>query len=312
MATTAAPEQDPRADAKRQQRDAREKMRAELDRMLPSLAPVLRGRDAEQLAKRMLQLTMTAALKQPELYEAHPVSVFQALTRVAQWRLDIGTTAHLLTFRNRQTGIVEVTPVAAYTGLIELVLRTRHVRDIWGETVRKHDRFTEVRGANPDLIHEGNWFEDRGPLVGAYAVAVLAHSRKTWAVMSAKQIAAVRARARGSDKPSSPWKTDEEEMWRKSAIRRLCKRLPQSDEMADALRAGDEVEGSYEVMSAADAPAAVEPVRVRPLITAGQTDVYEIERAVHRREEREPVEADVSYDEPADLAAAEPARRGEG
>jgi hypothetical protein len=83
------------------------------------------------------------------------------------------------------------------------------------------------------LEHEPDWSENPGPAVAVYAVAKLKDGGTQSEVMTKAQIDAIRSRSRASGE--GPWVSDYDEMARKTVVRRLCKYLPLSVELADAL-----------------------------------------------------------------------------
>ena len=103
-------------------------------------------------------------------------------------------------------------------------------------------------GLERDLIHEpmtgpGGFpasDEDRGEVVGFYAVAVFKDGSCTFVAMSRKEVERIRDNSRGYQaakrfKKESVWDSDFVAMGLKTAIRRLCKFLPKSPELATAL-----------------------------------------------------------------------------
>ena len=87
------------------------------------------------------------------------------------------------------------------------------------------------------LRHEPN-FTDPGEPLGAYAVCLFKDGQTDFEFMSLKQIEAIRGRSKAGD--SGPWKTDWSEMARKTAIRRLSKRLPVDSDMSRVVERIDE------------------------------------------------------------------------
>jgi hypothetical protein len=64
----------------------------------------------------------------------------------------------------------------------------------------------------------------RGPVIASYAVATLADGSKLIEVLLSEDLTRIRAMSPSADR--GPWATWPDEMARKSAIRRLLKRLP--------------------------------------------------------------------------------------
>jgi recombination protein RecT len=82
--------------------------------------------------------------------------------------------------------------------------------------------------------------EERGEVVGFYAVGVLKDDSRTFVAMGRKEVESIRDGSRGYQaakkyKKESVWDTDFVAMGLKTVIRRICKFLPKSPELATAL-----------------------------------------------------------------------------
>lgn len=114
--------------------------------------------------------------------------------------------------------------VAGYRGLVKQARQSREVRTIHSELVYERDAFELDLGSEPKVRHVPHLQEDRGKLVGAYAVARLTGGPEIeW--MSASELERVRAMSRGGP----AWKQWADQMYRKAPLRRLAKRLPLGD-----------------------------------------------------------------------------------
>jgi recombination protein RecT len=108
--------------------------------------------------------------------------------------------------------------------------------------------FKASLGDHKALIHEPDVFGDRGPIVGYYAVVKYTDGETDFEPLTVAQAHAIRDRSDGykafSDGKikSTPWSSDEVEMSKKTAIRRLTKRIPQSPELAEAIQIEDAAE----------------------------------------------------------------------
>ena len=68
-------------------------------------------------------------------------------------------------------------------------------------------------------------------MVGAYCIWTLKNGEKQFEVMDRDQIIGIRDRSSAKTKEGKivgPWATDEEEMWRKTVVRRASKYMPRS------------------------------------------------------------------------------------
>lgn len=132
----------------------------------------------------------------------------------------------------------------SYRGLIQIAISSGGVLDIDASVVYAEDEFYYELGLNPKLIHRpspGN----RTVMKYVYAIATLASGLKKFVVLDRKEIDAIKTTSVAFSKGSStPWKGEfEAEMWRKSAVKKLYKYLPQSPTMSQAVATLNEHEG---------------------------------------------------------------------
>ena len=99
-----------------------------------------------------------------------------------------------------------------------------------------------VRLLKERLVHKPFLTGDRGDIVGFYAVAKLKGGGVQFEFMSLSEVIAVRDGSSGwatakrfGKEAKSPWGASFSEMGRKTVIRRLCKYLPMSVELATAI-----------------------------------------------------------------------------
>lgn len=219
----------------------------------PAMLEQFKGEIARALPKhlspdRMVRIALTAFRMNPKLAQTDPRSVFAAVIQSSQLGLEVGLMgeAHLVPFGN------QCQLIPGYQGLMKLARNSGIVQDIYGHEVRANDKFDIVLGLNRSLMHEPmkksgfpSSDEDRGAIVGFYAVAVFKDGTRTFHAMSKEQIEQVRDDSRGYQMAKkygkeSPWDTHFVPMGLKTVIRRLCNLLPKSPELAMAL-AMDEV-----------------------------------------------------------------------
>ena len=124
--------------------------------------------------------------------------------------------------------------IPGWRGLVKQARRSREVVAIASQVVREHDHFDLDLGAGAPPVHKPLLRGDRGPVIGAYAVAKLVGSRESvisheveW--LDLEDLNAIRTMA--TKHGTSPAWTDwEDQMQRKAPIRRLCKRLPMNED----------------------------------------------------------------------------------
>ena len=201
-------------------------------------------------ADRMARVALTSFRNVPKLAECKPLSVFAAVLQAAQLGIEPGLMgeAHLIPYGDT----CQLIP--GYQGLIKLAKQTGQVVDIYAMAVREKDKFRCTFGVNRELIHEplaskGGFpasLEARGEIIGFYAVAVFKDGTRTFVVMGKDEIDGVRDNSSGwqtakkyQKEKKHPWHVHYEAMGNKTAIRRLCKMLPKSPELAQALALED-------------------------------------------------------------------------
>jgi recombination protein RecT len=222
---------------------------AEQPKGFPAMLEQFKGEIARALPKhinpdRMARIALTAFRMTPKLGECDPRSVFAAVIQSSQMGLEVGLMgeAHLVPFGN------QCQLIPGYTGLMKLARQSGLVQDIYAHEVRVNDNFTLKLGMERSLEHEplttlGGFpaaDDERGDVAGFYAVAVFKDGSRTFVAMGRKEIEKIRDNSRGYQsakryKKDSVWDSDFTAMGLKTAIRRLCKFLPKSPELASAL-----------------------------------------------------------------------------
>lgn len=184
---------------------------------------------------------MTACATNPDLLYADRRSLFVACSKsAADGLLPDGRQAVLLPFntevklRDPNTGLdnkvrvdlVQYIPMVA--GIRERIYRTGQVLTVETDLVCKNDSFRYRRGDDPLIEHEPPPLgEERGEIVGAYAIISLANGTKIREVMSRADIDKVKLGLR--HKGDTPlWRDHYGEACRKTVLRRAGKSAPQS------------------------------------------------------------------------------------
>lgn len=193
--------------------------------------------------EKIARIVLSAASRTPELLNCTAQSIFLSALQSAQLGLEPNTPlghAYLVPYRNKN-GTVEAQFIPGYRGLITLARNGGEVTGIVSRVVYEGDDFCVQYGLDEKLVHVPSFAagESNRTVVAVYAVATLKSGEKQFEVMTRSEIDAIRNRGgtRGG-----PWATDFGEMARKTVIRRLCKLLPLSTEMVNALEAQRRVE----------------------------------------------------------------------
>lgn len=186
---------------------------------------------------RFARLLLTAANTNPTLFDCDPRSFLAAGVAAAQLGLepnDQRGLCYLVPFRDKRRGRI-VQLIIGYRGMMDLARRSGMVSTINAFPVFSGDDFSYSLGLFPTLHHvPGDHDENPSELTHVYAVAKV-NGDPQFVVLTRRQIERVMAQSQGASSEFSPWRTNFVEMAQKTAIRRLCKFLPQTVEMAEAL-----------------------------------------------------------------------------
>ena len=124
----------------------------------------------------------------------------------------------------------------SYMGLMDLAQDTGSVKWAQAGLVYEADKFT-LTGIDKAPQHEFNPFsQDRGPVVGVYVTIKTVHDEYLTHTMTIADVYAIRDRSQAwKSGKSSPWKTDEGEMIKKTCVKQAYKYWPKTERMEDAI-----------------------------------------------------------------------------
>ncbi len=192
---------------------------------------------------RITRIAMTSIMRTPKLADCTPQSLLGALLTCTQLGLepdDAGGRAYLIPYANHKKGITEVQLIVGYKGLMELARRSGDIVGLEARVVYDGDNFDYCYGSEPSLTHKPKVGAAKKTPVAVYAVARLKTGEPQFEVMDIAEVNAIRDRSRAGK--SGPWVTDFAEMARKTVMRRLCKYLPSSPELAQAVTLDEQVD----------------------------------------------------------------------
>lgn len=214
----------------------------------------------ERLADRMRMVALHA-LADPKLAwkleRADFATVIEALRESAALGLmPIGSTGegYLVPRKNsaksRAAGadVYDFTFLPGWRGLLKLTLRSGKVASVDAEVVYENDVFEYEKGSNPWLRHVRKLGE-RGNVVATYAVAYLKDGPPIFEIMDEAEMEMIRRSSTSRDYDTGaligPWIDWPDEMRRKSALRRLDKRLPLDHLAERAMQYEAEIDERY-------------------------------------------------------------------
>lgn len=123
----------------------------------------------------------------------------------------------------------------SYMGLLDLAIASGSIQ--WGqaEVVCEEDTFT-LRGFDNAPLHDFAPFsKTRGDVVGVYVVVKTHSGDYLTETMTIAEVMAIKARSETGKKDSGPWKTDFNEMAKKTVIKRAYKTWPKTDRLDSAI-----------------------------------------------------------------------------
>lgn len=223
--------------------------------------PAFRAEIAKVLPKhltpeRMIRVAITATMKTPKLLQCTADSLTRCMLDCSALGLEPdGRRAHLIPFEDKRAGTVICTLIIDYKGLVELAMRSGLVSHLYADVVREGDLFEYSLG---EIKVHVPWFLRRdadkpaeaGADIAVYAFARMTSGASAVAVMSVDEVYSIRDNSQGWQAfkkgftKKNPWDpsdwVSEQEMKKKTALRRLCKVLPLSPEFRDAVEKDDE------------------------------------------------------------------------
>ena len=130
-------------------------------------------------------------------------------------------------------GKKKATLIPGYMGLRNIIDRGGSVIDMHPRAVHKNDEFEYWFGDNPRIIHKPKTAtpDRQEDLRAVYVVANLRRGGRQMEVLELEEIVAHMKRSRAAQYGRSPWTTDFVAMGLKTAIRKISKYLPKSNEL---------------------------------------------------------------------------------
>lgn len=210
-------------------------VRSNVEKMLPDFKAAL---PQHIPAERFVRTALTAITLNPDIVGCEPQSIYAACMKAAQDGLVLdGREAALVKFnvKKKIDGVEKWVNAAQYMPMVQGILKkarnSGEISSIAAHVVHDRDKFTLVLGDNESLTHEPCLEGDPGALRLAYMVAKLKDGSIVREVMTRAQIQKVRDASRSKDR--GPWVAWEDEMWRKTVLRRGAKYLPSSSDRSD-------------------------------------------------------------------------------
>ena len=178
--------------------------------------------------ERFTRMMLSALSCNPKLAMCTPKSFLGAMMSAAQLGLEPNTPlgqAYLIPYKNK--GVDEVQFQIGYKGLIDLAYRSGEVELVQAHIVYENDTFECEYGLEPKLIHKPA-DTDRGDPIKVYAMFKTKSGGYGFEVMSMDDVRRHAEKYSQAYKSgyTSPWKTNFEEMAKKTVLKRVLKYAP--------------------------------------------------------------------------------------
>lgn len=215
--------------------------RAELKACLPEQVPLARF-------ERNLK---NALMQNAKLLDLQPHLVWREVAKAASLGLlldpILGEAAIVISFNGRANR-EEPQLRTMVRGLQKLARQSGEVALFYSHEVCQNDEFRCELGTAKNLVHNADVFGNRGPVIGYYAVVKYTNGEDDFEPMSQQQVADIRDRSdswkayKANRIKDTPWASSHDEMAKKTVMRRLMKRMPQSPDVEHVLAKEDQVE----------------------------------------------------------------------
>lgn len=181
----------------------------------------------ERLAKRAV---MTLNRKVDLYADVTPSSFVRCVLEAAEFGLAVdGRFAHAVPYNNkideggRKVTRREVQLQVDYKGIVAVARRNGLIIDCWGRVICDKDEFEMYEADGECHYRHVPALVDPGKPIGVLAVIKLPNNEWRYEWMNSKEIDAIRARSKSWAAGGGPWKTDDGEMRKKTAIKRALK-----------------------------------------------------------------------------------------
>lgn len=204
-----------------------------------------------------VRAALSVISQSPQLQQADPKTVLGGIMLAAQLKLEIGPAlGHFYLTPRKEKGNQICLPIIGYQGYIELAYRSGRIEKIETFLVRDGDRFEH--GANSERGRYFDWspadYDETRDWTGVVAMAKIKGAGTVWAYLPKDKVLA----RRPSYWENGPWKSNPEEMARKTGIRALAPYLPKSTDLGRALEADEQkvesIAGVHELVVTREEP----------------------------------------------------------
>lgn len=227
-----------------------------IEDMIKAMSPEIKNALPDVITpERFTRMALSTLNNNVKLRECAPVTFLAAMMNAAQLGLEPNTPlgqAYLIPYRNH--GKMECQFQIGYKGLIDLVYRNPNIQTVQAQCVYENDTFEYELGLEPKLVHKPA-LTDRGSLILVYALWKAENGGYGFEVMSKEDIDAhARRYSQSYNSSSSPWKSNFEEMAKKTVIKKCLKYAPLRSDILRAVSTDETIKSSISVDMSEVAP----------------------------------------------------------
>jgi len=183
---------------------------------------------------RLLSIAYNAIVYDQGLMECTPASLMGGVFEALKLGIALGGPMQegwLIPFKNKSGG-KDATLIVGYQGYRNIIDRAGSVIDLHPRAVYEQDEFDFEFGVHPRIRHRPYWMvgaDKPGKLIAVYAIARLRRGGVQMEVLPVSEVEEHRRRSRAGQ--AGPWQSDYDAMALKTAIRKISKYLPKSNEL---------------------------------------------------------------------------------
>ena len=217
---------------------------AKIEKMAPAIKAAL---PTVITPERFTRMVLSAVSSNPKLQQCEPNSFLGAMMQAAQLGLEPNTPlgqAYIIPYNVRKRDVLVAQFQIGYKGLIDLAYRSGQVTIIDAQVVYENDEFEYELGLEPKLKHKPA-LENRGNPKLYYAMFRTKDGGFGFQVMSYADCAA-HARRFSKSYSDGPWKTNFDEMAKKTVLKKALKYAPLKSDFSRQLNADDSVKSVIE------------------------------------------------------------------
>lgn len=191
---------------------------------------------------RLIRAFLGEVRRTPKLKQCTATSMYKCFLDMSQIGLEPGPAGLVFLIPYKTEATLQI----GYKGMMTLARRSGEISTFSAEVVYAKDKFSYCLGLNPEINHmpyDGD--DDPGPMTYAYSVVRMKDGGYQARVLPKREIMRAKEASPAARKSDSPWNGPfEDEMWRKTALKRTCKLCPLSTEVLNAIAIDDAYEAN--------------------------------------------------------------------